>query len=73
MKGWLALLALGLMVGLQMALIEHLAAGNGTAVLLASWDPVLALEFISVLGLRILLFLGLPPALVLLFAWRMEA
>lgn len=70
MRGWVGLLALGLLVGLEVALVEHLAARNGAAVLLASWDLSVVLEFAGVLALRIGLYLGLPPLLVLLIASR---
>ncbi len=70
MKGWLGLGAIGLLVLVQIALIEHLASGDSAAVLLAAWEPVLALQFLLVMGLRVGLYLLVPPALVLLLAQR---
>jgi hypothetical protein len=73
MKGWVGLAAIGLLVGLEVALVEHLAARDGAAVLLASWDLSVVLEFAGVLALRIGLYLGLPPLLVVLLASRAAA
>jgi len=70
MKGWVGLGAIGLLVLVEIALVEHLAVQDGAAVLLAAWEPVLALEFLAVMGLRVGLYLLVPPALVLLLAWR---
>jgi len=63
---WLPLLALLILIGVEEALIAHLAARDGAAVLLAAWEPLLALEFLGMLGLRLGLFLLVPGALVLL-------
>ena len=73
MKGWLALVALGLLVLLEVVLVERLGARDSAVVLLAAWEPALVLEFVGTLALRILLFLGVPPALVLLLASRVES
>ncbi len=72
MRGWVGLVALGLLVVLEISLIERLAAQHSAAVLLAAWEPGLVLEFGGTLALRILVFLGLPPALVLLLAGRLS-